>query len=261
VFQGSKGMEKDELNKVFKNLNIFPNLLTNLDIKKLIDKIQAENGSIFKSPRNRLEEDATTDKEVLISYDDFETMLIDVAIKGFNPNKHEIDEPLNYTSYKTNISGMLVELIHHIKEPAKIIYQVNLAFEPKMSSRLLFDNKKQSPEKDDKPRLSMSNMKLDINRTLNVEMKNKIYHDTSADGIINNTDVSFDKIIRHEISTDDKINIINGEINYKFESNSNAGIDSYNLLELSKQAEHNLQCRRNEKMFKIKKEEFMGKRN
>ena len=112
-FSGSKGICKDELNKILMNLNIFPGLVSNLEIKKIIEEIEAIKAQLdSKSPRYR--KDATEENNKFISYSTFEEILTSVALKSFVKSK------------KTTKSEAINKFLSYIKEPAKIVYFVRL---------------------------------------------------------------------------------------------------------------------------------------
>lgn len=63
-----------------------------------------------RGPKNELEE-----REASLTYSDFETVLLKIAIKAFSsPDKQPV-------------SSMVYKLFKHIKEPAIIVYGVKLS--------------------------------------------------------------------------------------------------------------------------------------
>ena len=164
VFQGGKNMEKDEINKILKNLNIFPDLVTNYDIKKLIE-IHSGDNYLQKSPRARYN-DESIDKDTVISYNEFEAMLITIANKAFNTK--------DYTDQKT-MNESIYSLLNYIKDQAKIVYQVNLSTEAKINFKMMLDSNKHTPAKESKSRLSQSNMQNYQNNILSMSHNNLTY--------------------------------------------------------------------------------------
>ena len=95
------------------NLNIFPGLVSNLEIKKIIEEIEAIKAQLdSKSPRYR--KDATEENNKFISYSTFEEILTSVALKSFVKSK------------KTTKSEAINKFLSYIKEPSKIVYFVRL---------------------------------------------------------------------------------------------------------------------------------------
>ena len=101
------------MSKILLNLNIFPGLVSNLQIKSIIEYIETEKARInMKSPRGNKELDDEKDK--FVTYEDFEEILKAIAFKSFITNQNQ------------NKIEALMKLINFIKEPAKIVYSVKL---------------------------------------------------------------------------------------------------------------------------------------
>lgn len=106
MFSNNKGIEKEEISRLLMNLAVFPNLLSNVEIRRIIELVDSERAQILvKSPRTPAEDTA------VVSFEEFEEILKKVADKAF-PDF----DPLQQMSM----------LIRHVKVQAKIVYGVHL---------------------------------------------------------------------------------------------------------------------------------------
>lgn len=230
-------MEKDELTKVYKNLCIFPNLITNLDIKKLVEIRNITLNSLIKSPRTRVITEDSAEVSQPISYDEFESMLMAIANKTFNPNGFNDNKTVNIA---------ISELLSHIKNSAKIVYQVNLTTESKYAFKPYYESSKLSPEKLVKSKYSDKLIKIDKNNTVDYSMG------------ANN--MSLDHIVRRDLqSNQNEIQIIEDHDN---DSIVEYGSKSVSLLENSRVLSQNTFAKVNERIFKNSNERcILEKRN
>ena len=84
-------MKISEINKLLMGLNIFPDLISNVDINRIVDEI-VPNGTMnsIKSPRGVPNQQ---DKKVdTIEYSDFEKFLFLIAVKAYTSE----DSPVRY---------------------------------------------------------------------------------------------------------------------------------------------------------------------
>jgi hypothetical protein len=96
------------------NLNIFPELISKLEIKRIIEEI--ESLKVKQDPKSpRYSKDQTEESNKYVSYTTFEEILMVVALKSFLNNK------------KTTEMEAISKFLFHIKEPAKIVYFVRLS--------------------------------------------------------------------------------------------------------------------------------------
>jgi hypothetical protein len=88
-------MKISEINKLLMGLNIFPDLISNVDITRIIeDIVHNEEIEIFKSPRGVIKEQEK--KNETIEYFEFEKMLYLIAVKAYkNKNSIVSDSSLN----------------------------------------------------------------------------------------------------------------------------------------------------------------------
>lgn len=112
-FSENNGISKEELNKILMNLNIFPGLISKLEIKRITEFVEAEKTRTnLKSPRSSKEQEDNKDK--FVCYEEFEEILKIVAFKSFMANQSQSQ------------LEAIVKLVTYIKEPAKIVYLVKL---------------------------------------------------------------------------------------------------------------------------------------
>ena len=85
----SLGMKTNEVNKLLMGLNIFPDLLTNVEITRIVDQVLPEStSSSMKSPRMMNRE--IEKKDNTLSYSDFETMIVKIAYKAFRTPENSV---------------------------------------------------------------------------------------------------------------------------------------------------------------------------
>ncbi|CAI2379846.1 unnamed protein product [Moneuplotes crassus] len=166
VFCNKKKIKTAEVNKICMSLNIFPDLLTNVEITRIICEIQPEPSSnLMKSPRMLNKE--VMMKDYLLSYTDFEKLLVKVAVRAFKaPSEQSEGDSLNADSFRTDINDYteaLYHLLNHIRDPSKVLYGVKIntqAFEKSKRKSCVKIKSKQGHEKNEdraKARMSLTN--------------------------------------------------------------------------------------------------------
>lgn len=92
------------------SLNIFPDLLTNVEITRIICEILPEPSSnLMKSPRMLNRE--VMMKDYLLSYADFEKLLVKVAVKAFKTPSEQVFFGYNFSMRVTLLTLITPELI------------------------------------------------------------------------------------------------------------------------------------------------------
>jgi len=87
-------MKTGEVNRILMSLNIFPDLLTNVEITRIIGEIlKTTTSSVIKSPRI-LSKDSER-KESTLSFSDFEKMMVKIAVKAFKNSEDPVSFCIN----------------------------------------------------------------------------------------------------------------------------------------------------------------------
>ena len=95
------------------NLKIFPDLVSNIDVKMIIKRIcDKEETAEFKSPW-RLKSDQDY-KDEIISFSDFESILVQVALLAYGGKR------------ESSMPNVIIKLFKHIREPSLLSYSVKL---------------------------------------------------------------------------------------------------------------------------------------
>jgi hypothetical protein len=169
-------MKISEINKLLMGLNIFPDLISNVEITRIIEDIVPNEEAVnnMKSPRGILREQER--KNETIEYFEFEKMLYLISVKAYK-NK---DSPVSFsTLYIQNekTSSMVHKFIRHIQDPAKLTYRVRLSAgnnsltyisAPKNSEKPpVQHNKLPIPDKKTRERLLAQNTNDNISTNMN----------------------------------------------------------------------------------------------
>lgn len=82
-------MKISEINKLLMGLNVFPDLISNVDITRITDEVMPEKSiNAIKSPRGgNAEQEKKNDS---IEYADFEKILFLIAVKAFNSDESPV---------------------------------------------------------------------------------------------------------------------------------------------------------------------------
>jgi len=87
-------MKTGEVNRILMSLNIFPDLLTNVEITRIIGEIlKTTTSSVIKSPRIFSKDSER--KESTLSFSDFEKMMVKIAVKAFKNSEDPVSFCIN----------------------------------------------------------------------------------------------------------------------------------------------------------------------